>query len=84
MDKFTKLEVDLEIKDGEWARHFRGIRPEHGYIERVGNLPNATGKGKPGFQLLAHLDDGTPVVLETTWALMYSAVRALTARWGEP
>lgn len=83
MKGYTGLSIDLEIKDGEWSKYVNtapGVT-RHGQIIRVGNLPNATVNGKPGFQLLAVMDDGTQVIVETTWTLMRNAVRALEIRW---
>ena len=76
----TPLTVDLEIEDGAWLPYVSGTLC-HGYIKRVGNLPNATQNGLPAFQLMATLDDGSTVVIETTWALMRGALTALNARW---
>ena len=81
MKGFTGLSVDLEIKDYEWGKYITGPQFRHGSITRVGNLPNATSAGKPAFQLLANMDDGSQVIVETTWALMQGALRALAARW---
>jgi len=82
---FTGLAIDLDIQDGAWGQHITDSATlKHGRIERVGNLPNGTSKGLPAFQLLATLDDGSQVIVETTWALIYTAVRGLAAKWGEP
>ncbi|MDX3109690.1 hypothetical protein [Nonomuraea angiospora] len=50
-----------------------------GRLERVGLLPNGTSQGRPVFALLVRLEDGSTVVVQTTWALMSTAVRALAA-----
>jgi hypothetical protein len=84
MKGFTGLAVDLSVEDGGWAEHIGDSQVRHGMIERVGCLPDATSAGKPAFELLATLDDGSKVVLETTWALMDNATRVLRARYGDP
>lgn len=50
-----------------------------GSIERVGLLPNGTSSGHPAFAMVVRLEDGSPVVVQTTWALMSAALRALAA-----
>lgn len=82
MKGFTGLSIDLVIKDGEWKQYLTDRETlRHGRIARVGNLPSATALGKPAFQLLAEMDDGTQVIVETTWALMRNAAHALEIRW---
>lgn len=76
----TGLEIDLHVEDGSWQKHMRGIT-QHGYITRVGNIPNGTAAGLPVFQLMATLDDGSTVFVETTWALMRGALIVLNERW---
>lgn len=68
--------VDVEIADGQWGKYLDDP-PAHGVIERVGNLPRGTASGKPAFQVLARLDDGSQVIVETTWDLMRMALRAM-------
>ena len=80
MKNFTGMGVDLSIEDGEWKKYL-GANPKHGRIERVGILPNSTSLGKPTFQVLARMDDGTMIVVETTWALINTAARAIAVRW---
>lgn len=50
-----------------------------GDVERIGLMPDGTASGRPAVILLVRLPDGTPVVAQTTWALLRSAVRALNA-----
>lgn len=78
----TGLDVTTRIMDGEWAQYLPDpIR--HGAITRVGNLPGGTSGGAPAFELIARLDDGSTVVVETTWRLMRTAMLALDAAWPE-
>jgi hypothetical protein len=79
-----ELAVDIEISDGEWFPHLADARVEHGFIDRVGNLPRGMQSGLPAFQLLATLDDGTKVVVEASWRNMSIAMVALIAHWGTP
>ena len=82
MKNFTGLSIDLEIADGEWRKHLTDVSTtQGGRIELVGVLPDSTVNHKPTFQLMATLDDGKQVIVETTWALMRNATRALEARW---
>ena len=76
----TGLSIDLEIQDEAW-RKYLDTNFKHGRITRVGNLPNGTAAARPAFQLMATMDDGSTVVVETTWALMRGALTALNARW---
>ena len=50
-----------------------------GAVERIGLLPQGTAAGRPSVALLIRLPDGTPVIAQTTWALLSTAVRALSA-----
>ena len=50
-----------------------------GAVERIGLLPQGTAAGRPSVALLIRLPDGTPVIAQTTWALLSSAMRALNA-----
>lgn len=82
MKGFTGLSIDLEIADGEWRKHLADVSTtQGGRIERVGILPLSTANHLPTFQLMATLDDGKQVVVETTWALMRNAAHAIEARW---
>lgn len=76
----TPINIDQRIEDGEWAAYIENEETlQHGVIERVGLLPEGTVDGKDAFQLLARLDDGSQVIVETTWALMSIALTALQA-----
>lgn len=52
---------------------------DDGLIERIGLRPNGTANGRPSIALLIRLPDGSPVIAQTTWALLRAAVRALDA-----
>lgn len=84
---FTAIEITPVIHDQAWAGKFDGDRegrlPLVGRISDVGCLPNGTHNGAPVFELIGRLEDGSSVLLETTWALMRSALRALDAVWPE-
>lgn len=82
MKGFTGLGIDFDIQDGEWAKYLKNP-PDvyHGRIDRVGILRNGTTSGKPIFALIGILDDGSTIVLETTWALMHNAAHALEVRY---
>lgn len=80
----TELKVDIAIADGAWYDDVADHPVAHGIIERVGNLPGGMQSGEPAFQVLAVLDDGTRVVVETSWRNMALAACALIGRWGTP
>jgi hypothetical protein len=79
----TLVNIDVRIADGAWGELVQGSEVRHGRIDRVGNLPNGTAGGAPAFELMGKLDDGSVVILETTWAAMRVALRALEAGWPE-
>ena len=81
--QWTPLSIDVEIGDGEWRQHTEGKAVTMGRIVRVGCLPAGTAEGRPTFEALIELEDGSVVVAETTWRLMNGAGRALRARWGD-
>lgn len=51
----------------------------HGQVERAGLLRHGTSDGRASVALVVRLDDGRPVVAETTWRLFNTAARALAA-----
>lgn len=56
----------------------------HGMITDAAFLENATSKGNPSILVRAKLDDGTIVIVETTWALLHNVHIAFAARYGVP
>lgn len=54
-----------------------------GDVTDVGGLPKGTSGGKATVYVAGHLPDGRPVILETTLALLTTAVSALNARYGD-
>jgi hypothetical protein len=80
MDSFTPLEINLD-GDGAWPE-LLGQQVGHGRITHYAVLTEGTDKGKPSIAIRGKLMDGTEVVLETTWNLMYTAVKATEARYG--
>lgn len=80
MEGFTALNINL---DGDGA--FADLVDETwqgGTIEGVAALPEGTTGGKPSVALKVRCADGSYVVAETTWNLLYSAARAIEARYG--
>lgn len=74
----TPLSITPNCELNPWADLTRDqIIP--GELERIGLMPDGTASGRPAVVLLVRLPDGTPVVAQTTWALLRSAVRALNA-----
>jgi len=79
----TTLAIDLLIEDGAW-RKFLGPAPLRGQLARIGVLPGGMKSGAPSVSLLVVLDDGRPVLAETSWRNLALAAVALIARWGTP
>lgn len=80
MEGFTPLSITLD-GDGTWPE-LRDTDFGSGMATHVAVLPNGTSGGKPSVAIRGKLDDGTEVVLQTTWNLLYSAARAIEARYG--
>lgn len=51
--------------------------PSRGTLERIGLLRNGTVEGRATVALVIRLDDGTAVIVETTWRLFNTSARAL-------
>jgi hypothetical protein len=78
MEGFTALDIRLE---GDGA--FRDEpHAKHGRLDRVATLADGTTKGKPSVAIGIRLDNGEYVIAETTWNLLYTAARAIEARYG--
>jgi len=80
MEGFTPLEINLNGDDA-WPE-LRDKDFGHGIATHVAVLADGTSGGKPSVAIRGKLDDGTEVVIETTWNLLYSAARAIEARYG--
>lgn len=77
---FTPLSISLD-GDGAWP-DLQEKPFGSGMATHVAVLPNGTSSGKPSISIRGKLDDGTEVVLQTTWNLLYTAARAIEARYG--
>ncbi len=75
----SAMEVTLNLELDPW----RGLSDTpihgHGVIERIGLLPGGTAQGRPSVAMIVRLADGKHVVVECTWPLLESAVRAMAA-----
>lgn len=80
LEGFTPLEINLN-GDNAWPE-LREVEFEHGMATHVAVLANGTSGGRPSVAIRGKLEDGSEVVLETTWNLFYSAARAIEARYG--
>lgn len=78
MDGFTALDIRLD-GDGAFADESDA---KHGRIDRVAALAQGTTSGKPSIAIGIRLDNGEYVIAETTWNLLYTAARAIEARYG--
>ncbi len=82
MSGFTQLDVSPDIEQDPWtelADPQLRRRLRRGTLTKVGLLRNGTQSGRATVSLLAYLDDGTPVLLETTLRLWRVANAALMA-----
>lgn len=80
MEGFTPLSINLN-GDNAWPE-LRAKDFGSGMATHVAVLPSGTSGGKPSVAIRGRLDDGSEVVLQTTWNLLYSAARAIEARYG--
>jgi hypothetical protein len=80
LEGFTPLRIDLNGDDA-WPE-LRNKEFSSGMATHVAVLPNGTAGGKPSIAIRGKLDDGSEVVLQTTWNLFYTAARAIEARYG--
>lgn len=80
LEGFTPLSIDL-VGDNAWP-DLRDKEFGSGMMTHITVLPNGTDGGKPAIAIRGKLDDGSEVVLQTTWNLLYSACRAVEARYG--
>jgi hypothetical protein len=81
MDGFTPLQITLDGDDA-WPE-LRDAEFGSGLATHVAVLPDGTDAGKPSVAIRGKLEDGTEVVLQTTWNLLYTAARAIEARYGK-
>ncbi len=56
----------------------------HGEITGMAALAGGMESGKPSVTIRIHLDDGRPVLAETSLALLHMALAAFVGRYGEP
>jgi hypothetical protein len=82
LEGFTPLEISL-VGDEAWS-DLKGKEVLHGTMTHAAILDKGTHRGKPSVAVRGKTDDGKEVMLETTWALFYSAAHAFEARYGEP
>jgi hypothetical protein len=80
LEGFTPLSIDLNGDDA-WPE-LRDQEFGSGMATHVAVLPDGTSGGKPAIAIRGKLDDGSEVVLQTTWNLLYTAARAIEARYG--
>lgn len=71
-----QLSVTPNLDEKPWD-DLKSKEIKYGLIERVGLLPEAMASGDPSFALVGKLEDGTTVVLQTSWRTMHTALRAL-------
>jgi hypothetical protein len=77
MDDFTSLDVRPDAERDPWP-DIADDTPE-GRLARIGLLRSGTASGRATVSMLVELEDGSRVFVQTTWRLLYTAVRALHA-----
>jgi hypothetical protein len=77
---WTPLSINLE-GDGAFE-DWKDKSPAHGRLTRLAALPGGMASGRPSIALGIELDDGTVVVAETSWNLLFTAAKAVEARYG--
>lgn len=82
------LAIDLDMDRPEsrtaWVKASRDTEPTRGTLRRIGVIPHGMTSGRPSLAMLADLDDGRQVFIETSWRNFALAAVALIARWGTP
>lgn len=77
MSEWTPLDVNTNIQDGDWSDLPQPTLP--GALIRIGLLRNGTSQGRAVVAMAVRLEDGSTVLVQTTWRLMRTAVAALEA-----
>lgn len=77
MQGFTSLDIVMDMEHPRTPVF--NDRPIAARLTHIGLLRAGTDKGKASIAMRATLPDGTEVAIETTWALMQNAIRALQA-----
>lgn len=72
----TPIELRTDLESSPWTDLQRDDL-RLGRLTRVGLLPNGTVTGRATVAVVGEMEDGTPVILETTWALFNAAAHAL-------
>ena len=84
----TVLDIDLDMDTPTsrraWTDAYGGRTPDRATLHRIGVIPHGMRSGRPSVALLATLDDGRQVFIETSWRNFALAAVALIARWGTP
>jgi hypothetical protein len=75
MEGFTGLDVRPDVEQHPWL-DIADNTPE-GQLVRIGLLRSGTAGGRASVGMLVKLEDGSQIVVQTTWRLLYTAVRAL-------
>jgi len=76
------LDVNLD-GDNAWP-DLRDIDLVSGMWTRLSALPGGMQSGSLSIGILVELPDGQKVFADTSWSLLYMAVRAMAARYGVP
>jgi hypothetical protein len=79
---FTELQVTPDIDRAPWTDLETDANDgalAAGQLERVGLMRHSTAEGRAAVYLVARLDDGSALVVQTTWRLFNAAALALAA-----
>lgn len=78
---FIPLQINLD-GDNAWPE-LKDTEFSSGIMTHIAALPGGMTSGKTSIAIRGKLEDGTEVVLETSWALLLSATKAIGARYNE-
>lgn len=78
----TMPHIDLALNgDNAWP-DWADKPMQHFTAFRMTGLRDGMASGKPSFSIGVELEDGSVVILETSYTLLDNALRAFRARWG--
>lgn len=72
------LTITTDLDASPWT-DLQSDDPNVGMLTRIGLLRHGTQEGRATVGLVVTLDDGTQVLAQTTWRLLFGAVHALAA-----
>lgn len=74
----TPLSIVMDLDANPWT-DLQSADPEVGELTRIGLLRHGTTEGRATVGLVVTLPDGSNVLAQTTWRLLFTAVHAMAA-----